>query len=109
MQKKKTSEKEMAAKDASANLLVLPAIIDMNAALPLTKNITQMLQRDSQITIDASKVERITTSGIQVLIATHRELESTQGSLKLQKPSTVFCQAFDILGLTHLYQLWSKS
>ena len=61
----------------------------------------------SNLQIDCSKVEMITTPGAQILIATHKTLEKKGGKLIIENPSEAFIKAFDSLGLSETLMSWS--
>lgn len=59
--------------------------------------------------LDGSQVEKVSTAGIQTIIAFYQTLLMLDGKLTLKTPSDALVQSMQLLGLTGLLQQWSTS
>ncbi|WP_269586083.1 STAS domain-containing protein [Roseibium sp. Sym1] len=87
----------------------LPEILDLESVPKLRECLAGALSEQSEIQIDAGKVERIGTPAVQVLLAAAAELAGEKRRLVLTGSSSVFQSAFEDLGLSSQYAEWSKS
>jgi anti-anti-sigma regulatory factor len=60
---------------------------------------------DDTVELDASRVERIDTAGVQLLLAVTRYLESRSLGLRWTHPSAALCEAAHELGASDQLQL----
>ncbi|CAO5676498.1 MAG: hypothetical protein NEHIOOID_00112 [Holosporales bacterium] len=84
----------------------LPSAINQEDAQHLYDTLMNAIDSSIHLEIDASKVERIGTSGIQVLVAAGRHLKDLGGSFHVKQCSNEFSQAFSDLGLVSFLQEW---
>jgi two-component system, chemotaxis family, chemotaxis protein CheY len=70
--------------------IALPAVLDLAAAETLLVTLRQALAADQPCRLDASNVEKVMLSAMQVILAAMRASEK----LKVVNPSTSFCSAF---------------
>lgn len=84
----------------------LPSAITQQDAQQLYDKLMNAMDSSIHIEVDASKVERIGTSGIQVLVAAGRHLKDLGGSFSIKQCSDEFSQAFSDLGLVAFLQEW---
>jgi anti-anti-sigma regulatory factor len=87
------------AKAKKATMKPLPESMDIASAQELFKTFTGYTKKPADITLDASKVERITTPAIQLILALAKTLEADKHSLSIASPSEQFVAAFEDLGL----------
>src|SRR3979411_1274126 len=76
--------------------VTLPAVLDLAAADTLLVTLRQSLAADPSCRLDASKVERLTLPGMQVILAALRSSEKVQ----VVNPSASFCATFDDAALS---------
>jgi two-component system chemotaxis response regulator CheY len=81
---------------ATAELLVLPPVLDTSAAAELLSHLRQRLADTPALRIDASGVETVTLACMQVILAA---LKSGPG-VRVEQPSAVFASAFEDLSLS---------
>jgi anti-anti-sigma regulatory factor len=77
----------------------LPVALDLLAATPLREVLRAQLENDSAIVLDGSKVERVSTACLQVLLAAALAARRRGGSFQLNAPSPALFNAVTDLGL----------
>jgi len=78
-------------------ILTLPPALDLRAAGALVTNFNAA--RGNHVTIDASKVEKIGTQCVQVLLSAQVTWARDGVPLALANPSEAFLESLDILGI----------
>ncbi len=86
---------------------MLPSILSLGAAEELRENLVQRLVVGEDLIIDASNVDAITTPCLQVIISAGNTIEADGNNLAIQNPSHAFENAFNDLGLSHIFNNWS--
>ena len=76
---------------AEAEMITLPAVLDLAAAEALQATLRQRLNGGRDCTLDASKVENLLLPGMQVILAALRSNEK----VAVVDPSAIFCAAFE--------------
>ncbi|MBO0903056.1 STAS domain-containing protein [Jiella sonneratiae] len=76
----------------------LPEILDLKAATPLTEKLMSL--RGQNIVLDASKVERLGTQCVQILIAAAATWKDDMAAFSIAEPSDSFTSGLQVLGLT---------
>jgi anti-anti-sigma regulatory factor len=96
--------------DRTGEREALPAVADFQAAGLLKTRLEQALAAGGGLTLDASAVQRIGSSYLQVLVAGVAAFAKAGGpSLQLEEPSAVFREAVTVLGLTDALGLkWAR-
>jgi anti-anti-sigma regulatory factor len=90
-----------------SNMIKLTSVIDQQEAQKMHDLILDTIQDVKDfLEIDASVVERIGTSGVEVLIATDQYLKNKKAMLKVKTSSGAFDAAFIDLGFNNLLQEW---
>jgi len=84
----------------------LEAISDLSVAGDLRDLLAAMINGSRDIIVGASKVERVTTPCVQVLISCSSELEAGGYKFRLQEPSQQFCDSLIDLGFENLMEKW---
>ena len=85
--------------DVAAYLVTLDERIDISRAEAVYSKFEEALQRSESVDIDASAVERIDTSGFQVLVAFCRAAEKGGRKVRIINPSDTFRSNARLLGL----------
>lgn len=81
----------------------LPSAMTADSAEALTENLSQLpLSPKTHVALDASQVEHLTTSGVQILTALEKSLRQTEGVLEITGQPAFFTQALSDLGLEWL-------
>ncbi|MBE7637709.1 STAS domain-containing protein [Sneathiella sp. P13V-1] len=93
--------------DAGTNL-ILPEILNLGVAEELREQFVGTIVPHDDLTIDAGKVETITTPCLQVLIAAGLFVENDGGSVRITNPTEPFTLAFLDLGLNDIFEKWSS-
>ena len=75
--------------------LTLPTRVDLQAAIDLKDS---FMTAESPLTISASKVNMLSSQGLQVLIAGARHIEANGGSVVVDAPSDGFLTCLKQLG-----------
>ena len=87
--------------------IILPVILNLGVAEELREEFLSAIVPQSNLNIDAGKVETITTPCLQVLIAAGQFVEQDGGTVRISNPSTPFTQSFQDLGLNDIFDKWS--
>ncbi len=85
--------------------VVLDEVMDISVAGQWRENLLKILQSERSIVLDASRVVRIDTAGLQVLTAFVKDAAASNKSMRWQSPTEGFCQAAALLGLSKALQL----
>ena len=85
--------------DVATYLVTLDERIDISRAESVYSKFEEALQRSESIDIDASAVERIDTSGFQVLVAFCRAVEKGGRKVRIINASDAFRSNAKLLGL----------
>lgn len=98
---------ETTAENNTLTLVVPPALDIINAESFLTS--LKDTAPDTALTLNAEKVERITTPGVQLLLSIDSTLTKGGGKLTLQSPSEIFNNALIDLGFEDKLNEWSNA
>ena len=79
--------------------VTLGSVVDISGIEELKEIFTDILADKKSLTIDASSVERIDTSGLQLLLACQKYLELNDSGIEWLTPSTEFINAAIDLGV----------
>jgi anti-anti-sigma regulatory factor len=77
----------------------LPAILGLDEAITFKTSLQEAIEQQTPLTLDASGVEKITTSFIQVLLAARQMAETRNVPFSLQEPSEYCLRALHDLGV----------
>ncbi|WP_346891986.1 STAS domain-containing protein [uncultured Roseibium sp.] len=94
--------------DDKACAYVLPEVLDIGVAPSLKEGLIEVGSETDQITVDGSKVERVSTPGVQVLAAAARDFAAEGRSFQLRDASQSLVFAFEDLGLAEDLKRWSS-
>jgi len=86
----------------------LPAVIDIAGAAELRQTLLTRIDVGALSSIDAAAVERITTPGVQLLIAAARSCERLGQPFHLSHASEAVTAAFADLGLETFLDSWRQ-
>lgn len=92
--------------ELSECIINLPAVVDIASSQTLYQDLIHA-SHGHKLIIHAENVERITTPGIQLLIAAEKSLRALEGSLVLISPSDSFKNVMIDLGLDSQLKQWS--
>ena len=76
----------------------LPEVLDLKAATPLAEKLMSL--RGQSLIIDASRVERLGTQCVQILIAAAATWRDEMAAISIAEPSDSFTTGLQVLGLT---------
>lgn len=82
---------------ANAKSYVLPAILDLKAAIPLVEGL--LAQRGSDLTVDASHVERLGAQSLQILLSAVSTWHAEGFAIEFQDASEPFVQSLELFGI----------
>ncbi len=85
----------------------LGSVLDLRRAERLKQALEQALVKGSQIRVDASSVERLSTACTQILIAATVAMEKAGIPFTLLRPSEAFIESFNDLGLHPVLKQWN--
>jgi chemotaxis protein CheX len=94
--KGKATKTAKAAKTARKRMQ-LPQVLDLTAAAPLAKSI--LSRRGAELSVDASRVNRVGAQCLQVLLAAAATWKSDGVRFSLVKPSAEFSEGGRLLGI----------
>ncbi len=84
--------------NAEGTVYALPEVLDLKAATPLAEKLMSL--RGQNIVLDASKVERLGTQCVQILIAAAATWKDEMAAFSIAEPSDSFTSGLQVLGLT---------
>ena len=90
--------KSTKASSVEGTVYSLPPVLDLKAATPLVEKLMSL--KGQNIVIDASKVERLGTQCVQILIAAAATWKDDMASFAIAEPSDSFTSGLHVLGLT---------
>ena len=91
----------------SKGFFELPSYCDLSSATRVKEEILRAVCDVDRLAIDGSKVERMDTSIIQVLVAAHQSFAEENVDVVFKDPSEVMARSFSDLGLAAELDLWS--
>ena len=89
-----------------AKALTLPAILDIGNAQELQDSLAGALERSPVLRLNGSKINQVSTPGVQVLLAASQSALAGGGKLILASPSPALQEAFESLGLPNQLSEW---
>jgi chemotaxis protein CheX len=89
------------------NTVMLPEILDLTAASPLASEL--LAQRGKNLTVDASRVQRVGAQCVQVLLSASATWRHDELSFEIAKSSTEFLDGIGLLGLSPTHFLQQES
>ena len=92
--------------ETSDTQVSLPPILNLSVAEELREKFLQHIPLGSDLELDASQVETITTPCVQVIVAAGISIEDVGNKLAIHNPSTAFSDAFSDLGLNEYFAKW---
>ena len=84
----------------------LPSHFDMAAAGALKPRILAEQDRKGELVLDGSEVEKVSTAGIQLMVAADRKLMEGGGSLRLREASDALRAGLTDIGLGEALKRW---
>ena len=95
----------VAAATAGAAVVVLPPDCRIAAQAALKAELLGALEKGAIVVLDGSRVERVDTAALQLLVLFQRELQARGGTLDWHGASEAFNEAAGLLGLARLLEL----
>ncbi len=92
-----------------ARALTLPAILDIGNAQELQDSLAGALEQSPVLRLNGSKINQVSTPGVQVLLAASQSALAGGGKLILTSPSPALREAFESLGLPNQLSEWSAA
>lgn len=86
--------------------LGLPSVVDMIVAESLLAALRGAVRQGGDVDIDASRVERLSTAGVQILLAARRAVVDGGRRFSVSKYSDAFVATFGDLGLYPSLMEW---
>jgi len=91
-------------KDGQTLVLALNGRLDATWCPALEQMLSESIRAgEHHIHLDFEKVDYISSAGLRVLVATHRQLSGIKGSLAIRKPSKEVSSIFDLCGLWRVF------
>ena len=85
--------------ESQTDELDLPPVLDLAAARTLCQSLRECLLRGNAIVVGGGQVERVSTHGVQVLLAAASDARAQGLALHLHDPSPALAEALADLGL----------
>jgi phospholipid transport system transporter-binding protein len=85
--------------------VVLPADCRLAAQAALKAELLGALEKDAIVVLDGSRVERVDTAALQLLVLFRRELQARGGTLDWRGASEAMNEAAGLLGLAQILEL----
>ena len=86
---------------AELSQVVLEKISDISKVGQLHEQLETLLEQSAMVEIDASAVERIDTSTLQVLTSFLKSMEKHHLEARVVRPSVAFLETTRLMGLQH--------
>lgn len=108
---KKAVKKTVKLKVSSVEVrLCLPALLDISTSEVFAGELAGFLKKKSKKYIfNAAKVEKITTPGVQLLLAVSNEIKKNKAKCMVEEPTELFVEALNDLGLFEQLKEWKVS
>jgi len=87
----------------------LPRELDLLSAVDLKDTLLGLMDKEGDLMLNASEVERISTPCIEVLFSAQNAFKEAGHKFEIENPSVYLCDAFKTLGLDDHLQRWSAS
>lgn len=84
---------------------LLSECLDISTVMDSTSTYSEWLKQSTPIMVDASKVMRVDTAGIQALASMFKTAQGTDVDVKLLNATDTLQEGIAILGLGALFQL----
>lgn len=92
--------------DLMGECVTLPPVADLTEAGPLKERMLQALAAGTDMTIDASTVQRVSSPCLQMLVAGKQAFAKADGpTLVIVDPSQAFRETVSVLGLLDALEL----
>ncbi len=86
--------------------VVLPAVLDLGQAEKLWVLFGQVIDTGSDVDVDASRVERVSTAPIQIIMSAAMAIEKNKFNFIIKKSSDAFMAGIQELGVESHYAKW---
>ena len=91
-------------KEGQILVLALDGRLDATWCPALEQTLSESIRAgEHHIHLDFERVDYISSAGLRVLVATHRQLSGIKGSLAIRKPSKEVTSIFDLCGLWRVF------
>ena len=85
--------------------LALEGRLDTTTAPQLEQELQQSLQGVTQLTMDFSALEYISSAGLRVLLSTHKAMLANQGQMKVTHVNEMVQEVFDVTGFSDILNI----
>ena len=86
----------------------LPSLLDAAAAQSLKDLFCDLVASRRGVVLDGEKVERISTSAVQILLAAAKAFAAEDRSFAMTRPSQALRAGFSDLGLSKFIDQWGR-
>jgi len=87
--------------DGSALVIALEGRLDTTTAPDLEKELKTSLDGVTDLTLDLTNLDYISSAGLRVLLSTHKTMMK-QGQMKLTNASDIVKEVFDVTGFSDI-------
>lgn len=87
--------------------ITLPRVLDIPAAAELREAVLEAVEPEMTVTLQSDAVEKVTTPGIQMLMAVASFVERRKAKFTVTKPSDELIDGFGELGLFPQLMAWN--
>lgn len=88
-------------------VIALPAVLDLAAADKLWAVCAEAFEKNLDLTLDGTDVERLTTGCAQVMLSTWKSMEKGGMTFRVKGCSNPMRSGLEDLGLTEILEKWS--
>ena len=96
-------------KSSDSEIYYFPSDLDIRAAVSLQDALSTALDQSDALLLDASKVERLSTPCVQIIISAMKSLENEGRSFRIVDATPQFVEFFDELGFATALEQWSAA
>lgn len=108
--KKAAVKKAPAKKSAKSEpVLQLPEVVDVSYAQKLYSDLKSLIEKSKELIIlDGERVKKLTTPGVQILLAAGKLMDDKNGKMLIREPSENMEDAFADLGFSVQLNEWNE-
>ena len=94
-------------KDGEKLIVTLSGRLDTNTSPELESFLRENLEGVSQLTIDLTDTQYVSSAGLRVFLYAHKELARTGGDVTLAHPNEYIAEVLDATGFTDILKVES--
>ena len=90
--------------NGNALVIALEGRLDTTTAPELEKVLKESINGITELTIDLSKLDYVSSAGLRVLLSAHKAMR-TQGAMKVKNVNEIVREVFDVTGFSDILDI----